>query len=853
MRTGYRIGAALLVALAPWSAQAQQDDLATAEAALRDCLQYVEGPAELRERQADAKAAFERAEAAFRHAITAAPRNANGHAGLGEVLTRCGIPQANMTTIMSVVEASTQSLRTALELDPEHWQARFLLAMNSYHMPEIMGQLPVAVRELETLLAQQAGRNDRPSFALTYMYLGDAYRKLGRANDARIAYATGLKLFPAHEQLKQRAAEAGPPDDAGDALAIRDASSLPAVHALMPLRVEGAQHQLEDARSGTSLRRLDVYTMPGGTGEMLQTLQALPGATRASDGADLYVRGGDPEETPVFVNGGRLAFPGRWESLNGSSMGVLDAIVLSRAYFSAGGFSARYGNALSGVVDVETRGRPTEPSWRIGANTVSAGASVYRPLGMATGAWGTATLTDVTLITRMHGTADTYPDVPRSYQVMAGASHDASAALTFKVVAVAAGDVSARVIDTGGYHGAFRSSGSTQHAALSGRWLRTDGRVGMTANVSGSRRTGSYEFGVLERDREDDAYGGRVDIDIIASGETRVRAGLEATRFGAATTGRVPMTRDLNPGSPTELLDAVAESDVHAGGYVEAEQQLSGGLVGVIGARVDRLPGRDDPALDPRIAVAYTSGDWTLRTGAGFFSQGSWRRTYRLPDAGTPSGSPTRARHIVAGFERGGEPAVRVEAYAKIYDRYATASGGGTAIREGRTVGMDAIVRWQRQSRLNGWITYSVLDSRIELEDSDVVPGRYDVTHTLTGVARLALSAAWELGSTLRYATGKPWTPVVGTAPAAQTGWPDEPVFGVMHSERLPHYLRVDSRLTRYQRIGERLAVLYLEMLDLNGRRNIIGYQYDATFTERKPVESFFARRTFVVGAELGF
>jgi hypothetical protein len=68
-------------------------------------------------------------------------------------------------------------------------------------------------------------------------------------------------------------------------------------------------------------------------------------------------------------------------------------------------------------VDVETRGRPAESSWRIGANLASAGASLYRPLTERSGMWGTANLTDVTLITRMNGTEDTYPDVPRSGRV----------------------------------------------------------------------------------------------------------------------------------------------------------------------------------------------------------------------------------------------------------------------------------------------------------------------------------------------------------------------------------------------------------------------------------------------------
>ncbi|HSK19035.1 MAG TPA: hypothetical protein VK912_07830 [Longimicrobiales bacterium] len=844
-------GACSAHAQQPSAAQQQSAELVDAQRAMQECVAYAEGP-EAERTSAGSKAAFERAEKAFRAAIAAEPGNADAHAGLGQTLTRCGIPHASMTTIMNVVEESGRALEEALRIDPQHWGARYMLAMNYFHMPEFLEQMPNAVRQLEILMQQQGDRADRPEFALTWLFLGDAYGKLGRAEDARMAYAAGARLFPAHEALQQRSKEAGAPQS--DTLATGSAltSDLPPVLALAPLRVEGAQHQMEEARSGTSLKRLDIYTMPGGTSEMLQTLQTLPGATRAGDGTDLYVRGGDPEETPVFVNGGRMAFPGRWESLNGSSMGVLDASVLSRAYFSAGAFSAKFGNALSGVVDVETRGRPVESSWRVGANLVSAGASLYRPLTARSGMWGAANLTDVTLITRMSGTEDTYPDVPRSYQALTGGSFSVSPQLELKLVGVASGDVSSRVVDTGGFTGPFRSSGSTQHTALSARWLRSDGRIGLTSNASASRRSGGFEFGILDRQRTDDAYGTRVDLDVIGS-SVRVRGGLELTRFGALTSGRVPLTRDLNPGSPSHVLDNEAESVWHAGGYIEAEKQLIDGLVAVAGTRVDRLPGAGAVSLDPRIALAYTSGEWTLRTGAGLFSQGSWRRTYRLPDEGTPSGAPTRARHLVAGAERSGEPAIRVEAYAKLYDDFARVSGGGPHTASARSTGLDAIVRWQRQDRLNGWITYSLLDADLTLENGDVTPARFDVTHTLTGVARFALSDAWELGSTVRYASGKPYSPVTGTIPSTEAGWPDEPVFGAVHGDRLPHYFRIDGRITRYQRMGDVTRVFYLEMLDLNGRRNIVGYQYDASFTTRLPVESFFARRTFVLGAEVGF
>ena len=655
--------------LAAQQPAASDTALATARGALAECIRLADDPS-AQARKQESKAAAERAEQAFRALVAAEPGSAAAHAGLGIARARCLIPHAGMASIMNVVESATHSLQSALELDPAHWEARFTLAMVYLNMPAFLNKTADAIRELEVLRAPD-GSHDRPHYALVWLRLGDAYRRTGRAADAQAAYAAGAKLFPANAELQQKAAESGAPQGTTTSPTAPPANASPPVYALSPLRVESAGAQLEEARSSASLTRMDVYMMPGGTGELQQTLQALPGVTRAGDGADLYVRGGDPEETPIFVNGGRMAFPGRWEGLNGTTMGVLDATVLSKAYFSTGAFSAKYGNALSGIVDVESQGRPAEASWRAGVNLVSLAGSAYRPLGERAGGWGTVMLTDVTLLARTQGQAHLYPDMPRSYQAVAGGSYLPGAALELKAVALVSGDESARVIDAGGYHGAFASQGSTQHGAVSARWLRPDGRAGVHASVAASRRSNGFSFGVLERDRSDRAFGARVDGDVVSRGGTRLRGGVELTRFEGRTAGRAPATPSVSPGSPVLELDGSGEQATYAGAYIEAERPLAGNLIAVAGVRADRLPEAGAISLDPRVALAYNTGAWTLRAGAGIFHQGSWRRRYQLPEAGAPSGIPTRSRHLVLGAERAGEPSIKVEAYTKHYARRA--------------------------------------------------------------------------------------------------------------------------------------------------------------------------------------
>src|SRR5688572_10228658 len=190
-----KIFAAVLVAashVGAHDAAAQEPQLQASRAALTQCIAYAEGGDD--SKKAEAKSSYENAKKLFKAAVAAQPNSADAHAGLGEVISRCGVPLANMMSIMGVVEESTSSLETALKLDPRHWQARFVLALNNFHMPSFLNRIGVAIQHLETLQQQQGSRNDQPHYAMTYLYLGDAYRKADRMSDAQAAYAAGARL-----------------------------------------------------------------------------------------------------------------------------------------------------------------------------------------------------------------------------------------------------------------------------------------------------------------------------------------------------------------------------------------------------------------------------------------------------------------------------------------------------------------------------------------------------------------------------------------------------------------------------------------------------------------------------------
>lgn len=858
MDTTTRIGAAWwivgpFVALAtlggPAAAQGAgtQDPVARAMAALEEC-----GEAAEAEDEAAAQSAAERAE----RAASALPesREADALVIRAQARTRCRIPFAGFMRQGALVEESNELLERALSLAPTHLGVRFNLAMNHYHTPAFLGRTDEAIAQLERLLAQHGERQD-PRVAMAYYYLGELYERVDRSGEAATAWRMGAERFPGYEPLQEKVEALGPGPQPGapGAWAASPSEGTPAVepqYRLDRIVVEASGYSMEDPRTATRLSRLDVYTLPGGTADVLQMFKTMPGVTQVTDGADLYVRGGAPEESPIWVDGARLFYPGKFETLNGSMFGVLDPSTLRQAYFSSGGFSARYGNALSGVVDIRTEGRPTEQRFRVGANLTSLGGTVWQPLGARAGVWATGSVTETSALLALHGRGDEFPTSPRSWQGMAGAVVEPTKGLTLKASGLAESDETTVRVRALGYEGPFTSTATTHLATASARWLNDAGTTGLRLSAGASERVSGFSYGVLDRDGVDRGLTARLDGDL-TRGRWQLRAGLETAALDATRDGTVPAGEALVPGSPLVELDAEKEEAWHMGGYGEVEARVARDVALIAGLRADRLPGEDEVTVDPRLAAAYRLDRWTVRVGAGVFSQGRWRGGNDVPNAGRPNGIPLRARHVVLGVQHRGLLSFRAEAYVKDYDEYAPdPDAAGPEVVDGRAVGVDALLRWSGNDLVSGWLTYSLLDARLELADGTKTSSSYDVTHTLSAVAKLALGDWWELGLTGRLATGRPYTPIVGAVEGAENPAPE---YGPVLSARYPDYRRLDARLTRYLSVGGRSVVIYLEGLNVLDRRNVMGYTYDDAYRNPEPVESFFADRTLVLGVEAAF
>ncbi|PWT89426.1 MAG: hypothetical protein C5B56_07130 [Proteobacteria bacterium] len=127
-------------------------------------------------------------------------------AALGHAyIKKCGMLQDVREQAILAMQAD-KLFDTALGLDPANWEARFTKAVALSYWPANLNKGEEVIQHFETLVQQQEAQAPQPQFAETYAWLGDQYRKAGRAEDARAIWQRGAELFPSNDGLKTKLA-----------------------------------------------------------------------------------------------------------------------------------------------------------------------------------------------------------------------------------------------------------------------------------------------------------------------------------------------------------------------------------------------------------------------------------------------------------------------------------------------------------------------------------------------------------------------------------------------------------------------------------------------------------------------
>ncbi len=618
------------------------------------------------------------------------------------------------------------------------------------------------------------------------------------------------------------------------------------VATLTTVTVQAGAYTADDGR-GATLTPLQVVTTPGAAADITRAIQTLPGVQQADEGNALFVRGGDYTETRIFLNDAPLLNPQQLQTPTGTFTGTVDPFQLDGIFFSSGGFGARYGNALSAVAGLRTRGTTPAPAATISVGLAALSADAAIPLTNALTVRAAVNHFDLRPLFTVNGATRSFVPPPRGRDLSLGSTWRYRPEGELKLFAIDQTSLVGVDVADPASTNTFRSDDRTQLAVLT--WQEVFGRWAPSVSASHTVQHTAQQFG-------DFTLGGRTTQSLLfaqlafsATSTLVWRVGGDVEGQRAALDGSLPRAVDSSTGAPVRLF-AYDRAATRIGPFAELDWRATNTTRLIAGLRADRSRLTDAWTTDPRLSVAWKPNALAFTAAWGVYHQLASPLQY--DDAiGDPSLPSMRAEQFVLGMQLGeGDLQFRLEAYDKRYRdlvqlrRDNSARGGGV----GSARGVDLFFKGELPGAITARTTVSLLSARrTDPNTGALVRAPFDITASTTTIVEklfggVRAAIAW------RHATGRAYTNVVG---ADYDAVEDRylPRYGTPYGERLPAFQRLDVSASWYRALTPHWrSVFFVSVNNLLDRSNVQTMTWSRDYAERIPVRSIFNRSVYFGG-----
>lgn len=559
----------------------------------------------------------------------------------------------------------------------------------------------------------------------------------------------------------------------------------------------------------------EVARVPGGFGDPVRVVTSLPGAARPSFGrGQLVIRGGNPDDTTVFVDG--VEIPDLYHV--GGYRSVVHPSLISKVDLLPGVFPSRFGDATSGVVDLQTRAFDTDDPWEWSAriDLLDASLAGRGTIGDAVGVAAAVRRSYIDGILAPLGSTFVLPrwfDYAVQLETLALGDHTVRL-MAFGVQDQLGGDAS----DFG-----ITSRSSTHRGVAS--WVYAPSATFRTlaqASIGWDDQEGGIGTDLALRE-VGPRGGGRVEARWQATDAVLAVAGGQVDASDLTIEARLPFDPIEGGDGPYEASETRTVTRVDPYAEVQLRPLAERGrLVLTGGIRADSMFREGLPAVwgaSPRgtARLAAIEGG-TVKLGAS--------RTHQLPSARTLAFSPDEplalegATTAEIGWEQrfGVAASADLVLYGRWMDDLAVRQFGFTSFDNegvGRALGMEVLLRKEPVGPTFGWISYALSKAeRKDAPDGEWYPYDFDQTHNLVAVGGWKLGRGWDVSGRFQYTTGNPYTPYEGAVFELSDG-SYQGIAGPKNSARLPAFVAFDLRIAKEFRWDTGSFTASLDVLNL--------------------------------------
>ncbi len=625
--------------------------------------------------------------------------------------------------------------------------------------------------------------------------------------------------------------------------------------------VRGQREKKEVVRR--TLERAELQKIPGTFGDPVRVIQNFPGVARAPflSGA-LVVRGAKPSQTLTFLDG--VEIPLLYHLGGGPS--VVNGEFLDKIDFYPGGFGARYGRAVGGVVDVSTRrGSADTLHGVVKIDIQDASLFVEVPItdqisvaAAARRSYIDALLPLVLPKDPEGGTLLVLP-VYWDYQARVDIGKR-GAENNFSLMAFGSDDI-LRVIATGGGRNRdFSVSLHTTFHRLVGNWTWRKGNVSFKLTPYAGYDLGQLDFGIANIRADQYELGLREDLSIDVNEHLTIRAGADILYDHITGSAEIPNIGNINyasfPGAePQVALQKFSRVLGSFDGALYLELELKAGpftlTPGLRSSHAYLSRGQIRHAFDPRLYARFEPWEGTAIKGSiGLYTQPPDAQNMEPPPFGSPGLTHERAFQSSLGIAQRITDNINIDVTGYYNRRFENVSSPGpTVLNEngsvtterfanmglGRAYGLEVMLRHEVTKNFFGWIAYTFnrAEERTAGSGNPYRLTANDQTHIFTFVGSYRLPFGFEVGARFRYVTGVPKSPLAHTFDIFR-GDANNYVgtFGETRSGRVKDFHQLDLRIDRAFTFDRWTFSVFLDVQNVYNQANVEGSFFDYRFRQ---------------------
>ncbi|MGN6566625.1 MAG: TonB-dependent receptor [Flavipsychrobacter sp.] len=603
-------------------------------------------------------------------------------------------------------------------------------------------------------------------------------------------------------------------------------------HKLNDVVITAGSFDASNDKDKTVLKPLDIVTTAGTQADVVKSMETLPGTQKQGAENGLFVRGGDASEAAILVDGmvvQNAFFSGPPGVTTRSRFGAFQYKGVS---FSSGGYSARYGQALSSVLELNSLDLADKSTVNLGINMAgvyASGTKLWKNSSLDVGA-------NYNNLSPFYGIANTnfkFYDVPVGGGGNLRYAWKPNKDGIFKVTV----------------NGSYISSGialpnpASPDSNLNYETKNTDIFSEISFRQVFKNKFSLYTAASYSYDNNDNSWGGfpyketdqraqyRIEGKWYATSRFSLLAGTEMQHYNIQRNAYLPTAYNVDS-SYKKVDQDFTETQV--AGFLEADYTPVYWLAIRPGIRYEHSELLKQGGFAPRMSLAIkTSDNSQVSLAYGIFYQNA-DNNYLLYGY-RPNFQ--QAVHYIANWQLNkNDRTLRIEGYYKTYNdlvREIADSGafdpnpyhslaGLNVNNSGYGYATGAELFWRDKKSIKNfdyWISYSYIDTRRLYRNyvSEVTPD-FIANHNLSLVAKYFIDK-WQtnISATYSYASGRP---------SYDMNW---------NSVTTPDYNNLALTVSYLHTFGKWFTVFYLGIDNITNAHNVFGYRYDIN-NNRTPI-----------------